>query len=132
MNTAASITLSQALSAPIAASEEFFLVAGEASGDLLGSHLIKSLKRELPKLPLVGVGGPQMVKAGLIPIGYYEKMQIIGVWEIIKNLPSILNTLKQVEREILTRQPKGVLFIDFPGFNLRLAKNLRKGATKGS
>ena len=114
MNSAASLSLNQALSLPIAASEEFFLVAGEASGDLLGSLLIKSLKRELPKLPLVGVGGPQMVKAGLIPIGYYEKMQIMGVWEIIKNLPSILNTLKQIEKEILERQPERGPLYRFP------------------
>ena len=72
---------------PIAAKEELFIIAGEASGDLIGSLLVKSLKRELPKLPLVGIGGPMMSKAGLVSLGYYDNLQVMGVWEVIKNLP---------------------------------------------
>ena len=116
---------------PIAAKEELFIIAGEASGDLIGSLLVKSLRRELPKLPLVGIGGPLMSKAGMVPLGYYDNLQVMGVWEVIKNLPFILKTLQKVTNEILIRQPKGVIFVDFPGFNLKLAKKLRKNGYKG-
>ncbi len=121
----------EAKALPIAAKEELFVVAGEASGDLIGSLLVKSLRRELPKLPIVGVGGPLMTKAGMVSLGYYDNLQVMGVWEVIKNLPIILKTLQKVTDEILLRQPKGVIFVDFPGFNLKLAKNLRKKGYQG-
>ena len=101
-------------SMPIAAKEELFIIAGETSGDLLGSLLVKSLRRELRKLPLVGIGGPLMSKAGMVPLGYYDNLQVMGVWEVIKNLPFILKTLRKVTDEIMLRQPKGVIFVDFP------------------
>jgi len=116
---------------PFAANEELFIVAGEASGDLIGSLLVKSLRRELPKLPIVGVGGPLMTQAGMVPVGYYDKLQVMGVWEVIKNLPTILKTLQHVTDEILLRQPKAVIFVDFPGFNLKLAKKLRQKGYRG-
>lgn len=120
-----------ARSEPIAAKEHIFLIAGEMSGDLLGSQLAKSLKRLIPQLPLFGIAGPLMIREGVRPISGFDKLQVMGVLDVITHLPQLIYQFHHIEQHILKNQPKAVIFIDYPGFNLRLAKSLRAKGYKG-
>ncbi len=116
---------------PIAAKEHLFLIAGEMSGDLLGSQLARAIKRFLPQYPLLGVAGPLMCREGVKPIGVFDQLQVMGITDVIKKLPSLAVSFKKVEHHILKTRPKAVIFIDYPGFNLRLARSLRKKGYQG-
>lgn len=111
--------------------ESLFFVTGEASGDLLGSLLIQRLKRLAPKYVLRGVGGDKMAAAGLKPLPYFDRLQVMGVSDVLVNLPSIASAFLAIEKEILTSQPKAVILIDYQSFNLKLAKRLRKKGYQG-
>jgi len=113
------------------AKEHLFLVAGEMSGDLLGSLLAKYLNRKMPQFPLFGVAGPMMCKEGVRTIGVFDKLQVMGIGDVIKGLPNLIKQFKTVERTILEQQPKAVIFIDYPGFNIRLAESLRSKGYQG-
>ena len=110
---------------------KFFLIAGEASGDLHGQNLMEQLKRQFPGATFEGVGGPLMRKEGLNAFLPMEDFQIIGITQIFRNLPNIIRQLFSVRNEILETSPDAVIMIDYPGFNLRMAKSLRKKGFQG-
>lgn len=102
-----------------------FLFAGEASGDLHGSHLIKALKQQMPTLKLEGVAGPKMRAEGVDEILSMEEFQVMGITDVLKALPRLYKHFYRLRDHILSSQPEGIVLIDYPGFNLRLAKALR-------
>jgi lipid-A-disaccharide synthase len=104
---------------------KIYLIAGEASGDLHGANLIKALRTQHPDVELRGWGGDLMQAAGLDLRKHYRELAFMGFWEVLKNLRTILHNLKFCRRELLDFQPDVVVFIDYPGFNLRVAKWLR-------
>jgi lipid-A-disaccharide synthase len=106
-----------------------FLFAGEQSGDILGGELIKSLKKA--PFALCGVGGRNMKNAGLNCIANMEKFQVMGFSAVFKALPRLLIYMHKIKRYILNFQPKAVILIDYPDFNLLLAKKLRKSGYQG-
>ncbi len=111
--------------------KKLFIFAGEASGDLHGSQILNTLKPTLPHLEIKGVGGPRMLAAGMpseLPI---EIFQVMGFKDVLCALPRLLKAFYTVLNTILTWNPDTVLLIDHPGFNLRLAKKLRKKGFKG-
>lgn len=110
--------------------KRFFLLAGEKSGDLLGSHLIQSLKQQFP-CELEGVGGVEMRNTPFKTIMRTEDFEIIGFSEVLKSLPKLRRQFYTLRNHILEEQPDGVIFIDYPGLNLRMAKALRKKGFKG-
>lgn len=110
---------------------KFFLIAGEASGDLHGRRLMEQLKKQFPNAIFEGVGGPLMRKKGLNAFLPMEDFQIIGLTQILRNLPKIIRQFLSVRNEILKTNPDAVIMIDYPGFNLRMAKSLRKRGYSG-
>lgn len=108
-----------------------YVIAGEPSGDLHGGQVLKTLKTLHPSLQSKGIGGPCLVEAGLQPLIPFEKLQVMGFSDVLKKLTSLYTTFHFVAKRILEEKPEGVLTIDYPGFNLRLAKYLRKKGYQG-
>lgn len=111
--------------------KHYFIFAGEASGDLHGSHLIQSLKSLTPLITFSGVGGPAMRAQGLDFILKMEEFQVMGFSDVLKSLPKLWKNFYKVCDSIIKSKPDCVILIDYPGFNLRLAKKLRKQGYKG-
>ena len=107
-------------------SYDLFIFAGEASGDLHGEKLLKALQQASPNLKVKGVGGPRMRKAGLDCFLPMEEFEVMGFIDILSSLPHLRRMFKKIREEILTAKPQAVLFIDYPGFNLRMARSLKK------
>ncbi len=107
-------------------SYDLFLFAGEVSGDLHGEKLLKELYAQRPDLKVVGVGGPKMRALGMECILPMEEFEVMGFIDILSSLPKLRRHFKKIQNEILKSRPKGVVCIDYPGFNLRLANALRK------
>lgn len=101
-------------------------MAGEASGDLHGSNLVKALKRIHPETKFSGVGGTRMREAGVDIIVSSSKIAVVGLTEVFKKIPIILDALKTVKRAIKEKQPALVVLIDFPDFNLNVARYARR------
>ncbi len=110
---------------------DIFMIAGEVSGDLLGSTLLQSLLKQRKDLDIAGIGGPQMRAHGLFPTIPMEELQVMGFIDVIKHLPRLIKIFRSTVKTILHLNPKIVVTIDYPGFNLRLAKSLRKKGYKG-
>ncbi len=102
-----------------------FIVSGEESGDLHGSSLIAALKRLMPGLKVGGMGGARMRASGLVGPDSRE-VSVVGVVEVIEKLPKILRTFKALKKNLLGFQADAVVLIDFPDFNLRFAKEVKK------
>ncbi len=103
----------------------FFLVAGEASGDLHGANLIKELKRQHPQAEFIGHGGNKMAHEGLEIMEHIRKLSIMGFVEVIRHLPYFHKVMKSTFEKIRKLKPHRIILIDYPGFNLRLAKKCR-------
>ena len=103
----------------------FMLVAGELSGDLLGGGLIISLKESYPNARFFGIGGPMMIEAGLESIAPIESLSIMGLVEVLKELPKLLKIKAELVTAAKERRPLCFIGIDAPDFNLRLAKSLK-------
>jgi lipid-A-disaccharide synthase len=110
---------------------DLFLFAGEQSGDLHGSHLMKALKDILPGVSLFGVGGPGMRAQGLETVIPTEDFEVMGFTDVIRSFPKLYRQFCTVRDLILARNPAAAILIDYPGFNLRLAKALRTQGFKG-
>ena len=107
-----------------------FIFAGEKSGDQLGASLLRSLKAKQSTFKYFGVGGPLMVKEGLEIFLKTSQFEVMGFSEVLKNFIKIRRQFYLVLYAILEKKPQAVILIDYPGFNLRLAKKLReKGYT---
>lgn len=107
-------------------SYDLFVFAGEVSGDLHGEKLLKELYALNPKLKVKGVGGPKMRALGMECMIPMEEFQVMGFIDILSSLPKLYKQFKQIKEEILKSSPKGVVTIDYPGFNLRMARALWK------
>ena len=101
------------------------LVAGEASGDLLGGHLLEALKERLPGIEAYGIGGPQMQSAGLESWYPMEWFAVRGYVEVLKSLPKLLRVRRELRRRLLADPPDLFIGIDAPDFNLDLEAGLR-------
>ena len=101
---------------------KYYLISGEASGDLHGAHLIKALKKLDAQSEFRAWGGDLMNEAGANVVKHYKELAFMGFWEVISNLPTILINLKKCKKDIIRFQPDVIIYIDYPGFNLRIAK----------
>jgi lipid-A-disaccharide synthase len=101
---------------------KYYIIAGEASGDLHGSNLIKELKKLDSAAELRCWGGDLMQTEGATIVKHYKELAFMGFAEVIKNLPTILNNLKFCKQDIESFSPDVLVLIDYPGFNLRIAK----------
>nr|WP_294949815.1 lipid-A-disaccharide synthase [uncultured Mucilaginibacter sp.] len=105
---------------------KYYLVAGEASGDLHGANLMKALKEKDPKAEFRFFGGGLMEAEGGILVKHYEDMAFMGFVEVVANLRTILKNMSLCKKDILAYQPDVLILIDFPGFNLKIAEFAKK------
>ncbi|MCI9845158.1 lipid-A-disaccharide synthase [Flavobacterium pectinovorum] len=101
---------------------KYYIIAGEASGDLHGSNLMKALYEEDPEAEIRFWGGNLMQKKGGTLVKHYRELAFMGFVEVIFNLKTILNNIKFCKKDILEFKPDVIIFIDYPGFNMRIAK----------
>ena len=109
---------------------KYYLIAGEASGDLHGSNLVKHLRRLDTEANLRGWGGDKMQAAGVDLQKHYSELAFMGFVEVIANLPTILRNLRICKSDIQSFQPDLLVLIDYPGFNLRIAEWARQQGIK--
>jgi len=100
----------------------YYMVAGERSGDLHGSKLIRELRQIDPELSFRAWGGDEMEKEGAEIVTHYSKMAFMGFWEVIKNIFTINKLLSLCKKDLMATNPDVLILIDYPGFNLRMAK----------
>ena len=101
---------------------KYYIIAGEASGDLHGSNLIKELKKLDTAASIRCWGGDKMQAAGGELVKHYRDLAFMGFTEVLMNLGTILRNLKFCKQDILSYKPDTLVLIDYPGFNLRIAK----------
>jgi lipid-A-disaccharide synthase len=102
------------------------LVAGEASGDMLGAHLIAALKRRLPHAEFVGIGGPKMASAGMHILFPMEKLAVRGYVEVLRHFREILGIRRKLTRYFKNNPPDVFIGVDAPDFNLNLEGALKR------
>jgi lipid-A-disaccharide synthase len=102
------------------------IVAGETSGDLHGANLMKQMNAQMPGLVFHGIGGTLMINEGLKAIRHVREMNFMGFAEVIRHLPFIRKTFSDMENLMDELKPSLAILIDYPGFNLRLAKMLKE------
>lgn len=104
---------------------KYFIVAGEQSGDLHGSNLVKALLKRDNEAVIACWGGDLMQEAGARLLMHYKKTAIMGITAVVKNLGTFIRNLSLCRDQIISFRPDVVILIDFPGFNLRLAKKIK-------
>jgi lipid-A-disaccharide synthase len=100
---------------------KYYIIAGEASGDLHGSNLIREIRKRDETAHIRGWGGELMKEAGAAIVKDYRDLAFMGFTEVIRNLPTILRNIRFCKADILQFRPDVIVFIDYPGFNLRIA-----------
>ena len=101
---------------------KYYIIAGEASGDLHGSNLMKELRKKDAAANIRCWGGNKMETAGAVLVKHYRELAFMGFTEVIKNLPTIFKNLAFCKKDILDFKPDVLILIDYPGFNMRIAK----------
>jgi len=101
------------------------IVAGEASGDFLGAHLIAALRARVPNLRFVGIGGPRMEGEGLESWFPMEKLAVRGYVEVLRHFPEIFAIRRKLQRRLLEARPSLFIGVDAPDFNLGLERKLK-------
>lgn len=101
------------------------MVAGEASGDLLASHLIAALKTHLPEAMFFGIGGPKMQAQGFDAWWPMEKLAVMGYWDALKHYREIAGIRRQLKKRLLALRPDVFIGVDAPDFNLGLEASLK-------
>ena len=109
---------------------KYFLIAGEASGDLHGSNIMRDLKIFDPAAEFFYTGGNLMQAEGGTMIRHYDHMAYMGVMEVLANLNKISRNFKLIKKAILDSKPDLLILIDYPGFNLRMAKWAKKNGIR--
>jgi lipid-A-disaccharide synthase len=112
-------------------SKRIYLVAGEASGDEHGAALMRALHELAPDLKFAGRGGPKMqAVAGDAFMNWSDSAAVVGLWEVVKRIGYFREQFQDALNEIAAIEPDAVILIDYPGFNLRLARALRRKSRK--
>ena len=102
------------------------IVAGESSGDLLGSHLIRSLKSSRSDLKFIGIAGPKMMKEGAVSLFLMEELSVRGYFEAFKKLFHLIQLRKNLLNQILNQKPDLFIGVDAPDFNFWIERQLKK------
>ena len=101
---------------------KYYIIAGEASGDLHASNLVAEIKKKDKKAEFRGCGGDLMKAQGVELLKHYRTMAYMGFVEVAVNLRKVLANIAQCKKDIVDYQPDAVILVDYPGFNLRIAK----------
>jgi lipid-A-disaccharide synthase len=111
--------------------KRIYIVAGESSGDAHGAVLMREIARLVPGTQFYGAGGPQMQKMAGGQLLDWTQQAVVGLWDVVVKYPYFRERFYQFYREIRKLDPDAVIFVDYPGFNLRLANYLRQRQYRG-
>ena len=111
---------------------KYYLIVGEASGDLHASHLMQSLKAQDEEAEFRFFGGDMMAAVGGTLVKHYRDLAYMGFIPVLLHLPTILQNMKRCKQDILQWQPDVVILVDYPGFNLNIAKHLHRQRLKAN
>ncbi len=109
-----------------ASDSKIFIVAGEESGDSHGADLVKAIRSRKPDITFIGIGGKKMEREGVEIISPAERISVVGIVEVLEKAPALLRTYFKAKRIVTGRKISAAVFIDFPDFNLRLARTAKK------
>lgn len=109
---------------------KYYIIAGEVSGDLHGSNLVKALKQVDSDAEFRGWGGDMMEENGTVLVKHIRELAFMGFVEVIANIRTILSNISLCKKDILNYNPDAVIFIDYPGFNLQIAKFIHEKGIK--
>lgn len=109
---------------------KIFIIAGEASGDLHGSNLVREIKNRAPQADFRGWGGDRMEEAGVQVSKHYRELAFMGFIEVVANLRTILKNIERCKNEIEAFKPDAIILIDYPGFNMRIGPFAHKRGIK--
>ena len=102
------------------------IVAGEASGELHGAGVVAALRARRPEIDILGIGGDRMEQAGCELVYHIERFSVMGITEVLRHLPFVRKALRRLDALLESRRPDVLILIDYPDFNLRLARKARK------
>ncbi|MFO0187976.1 MAG: lipid-A-disaccharide synthase, partial [Alphaproteobacteria bacterium] len=102
-----------------------YIIAGEASGDVLGARLIAALRKARPDLNFAGIGGERMAEQGMPSLFPYRELALMGLLEVLPRIRQLKRRLAETEADIIARQPALLVTIDSPGFTLRIAEAVK-------
>ena len=102
-----------------------YLIAGEASGDVLGARLMAALRARCPKLRFAGVGGARMAELGFESLFPMRELALMGLLEVLPNIRRLARRMDETVADITARKPDVIVTIDSPGFCLRVAGRVR-------
>ena len=105
---------------------KYYIIAGEASGDLHASHLIKAIKEEDAEARFRCFGGDMMAAEGAELVQHYRDLAYMGIFPVLMHLPTILRGMRRCREDILQWQPDAVILVDYPGFNLKMARFVKQ------
>ncbi|MBQ7527031.1 MAG: lipid-A-disaccharide synthase [Bacteroidaceae bacterium] len=105
---------------------KYYLIAGEASGDMHASHLIAAIRRLDTAAQFRCFGGDMMAAEGAELVQHYRDLAYMGFWPVVRHLPTILRGMKKCQRDILAWRPDILILVDYPGFNLRMARFVKQ------
>jgi lipid-A-disaccharide synthase len=109
---------------------KYYIIAGEASGDLHGSNLMKALQKQDVNAEFRFWGGDLMQQVGDTLVKHYKELAFMGFLEVLLNIRTIAKNLSFCKKDIEAFNPDAIIFIDYPGFNLRIAKWAKKKGFK--
>ncbi|MEY5015813.1 MAG: lipid-A-disaccharide synthase [Verrucomicrobiota bacterium] len=105
---------------------KLYVVAGESSGDARGVELLSALRSLRPDVQILGAGGPLMASLANGPFLEWTSEAVVGIWDVLKKYPYFRGQFDRMLAEIAVQKPDALLLIDYPGFNLRLAREAKK------
>jgi lipid-A-disaccharide synthase len=105
---------------------QLLVVAGEASGDLHAARLIAELRRRVPGLATFGLGGDELMATGMDAVAHSAEISVVGITEVLRILRRARQIFAEILRQVDLRRPQAALLVDFPDFNLRLARELHR------
>ena len=105
---------------------KYYIIAGEASGDLHAHNLMKAIQKKDPDAKFRFWGGDLMKSVSCDIVTHYKEMAFMGFWEVFKNLSTVLGNIRRCKQDILNHKPDVLILVDYPGFNLRIAKFAKK------
>jgi len=110
--------------------KSILVVAGEVSGDLHASKVVQACRAQSPETVFWGIGGDHLKAEGVELLQHTDQMSVMGIAEVLKHYRFFKTVMKQILAEVETRRPDAALLVDYPGFNLRLAAELKKRGVK--
>ncbi|HTR80110.1 MAG TPA: lipid-A-disaccharide synthase, partial [Bacteroidota bacterium] len=110
--------------------QRVMMIAGEASGDAHGAGVVRELKRLQPSIEIFGIGGEKMKREGMALTYHVRELSFMGFLEVIRHLPLIRSVERTLEQLLVLKKPDVVVLIDYPGFNLRFARKVKKHGIK--